>query len=239
MPPRTDGDNENTVNVAYARRVNAEFQKAGLRGISLFFSSGDGGVSGSHSTQCKNGRFIPTFPSASPWVTAVGGTTGTDPETGAHLSGGGFSDYWQRPSWQDAAVHGYLSSGVALPSSGAFNHSGAGFPDVSAQAEGFTIVAGGQTFPVSGTSCSSPTFAGIVSLVNDARMAAGKGPLGFLNQVLYKRATATSGAFTDIVSGNNPGCGTDGFACARGWDPVTGLGTPNFEKLRDIAMGLP
>lgn len=41
------GDNEDGVNLEYATRVNAEFMKAGSRGISLLASSGDGGVSGS------------------------------------------------------------------------------------------------------------------------------------------------------------------------------------------------
>ena len=44
---------------------------------------------------------------------------------------------------------------------------------------------------------------------------------------LYKFADA----FNDIVNGTNPGCGTQGFAAKPGWDPVTGLGTPNFLKL--------
>ena len=40
------GDNEDGVDFAYASRVNVEFQKAGVRGTSVLFSSGDGGVSG-------------------------------------------------------------------------------------------------------------------------------------------------------------------------------------------------
>ncbi|KAF7800219.1 hypothetical protein EIP86_011466 [Pleurotus ostreatoroseus] len=39
------------------------------------------------------------------------------------------------------------------------------------------------------------------------------------------------GAFNDITNGTNPGCGTEGFSAVRGWDPVTGLGTPNFPQL--------
>ncbi len=84
------------------------------------------------------------------------------------------------------------------------NKTGAGFPDVAAQAEGFIIVEGGMyriwlllffppifahskmlytytytyiqgfAYPVDGTSCSSPTFTGVVSLLNEIRLAAKK-----------------------------------------------------------------
>jgi tripeptidyl-peptidase-1 len=63
------GDDENSVNPDYAKRANIEFQKAGVRGISLLFASGDGGVEGGQSKD-RCDKFIPTFPAASPWVTA-------------------------------------------------------------------------------------------------------------------------------------------------------------------------
>lgn len=78
---------QDSVSYQYASRINAEFQKAGARGISLLFSSGDGGVSGGQSQQCT--KFVPTFPAGSPYVTAVGGSTGSGPETAAGLSSGG------------------------------------------------------------------------------------------------------------------------------------------------------
>jgi len=53
---------------------------------------------------------------------------------------------------------------------------------------------------------------------NDARIAAGKSPLGFLNPFLYQNARALN----DVTSGTNPGCGTKGFEASAGWDPVTG-----------------
>lgn len=43
----------------------------------------------------------------------------------------------------------------------------------------------------------------------------------------------------DIVHGNNLGCGTDGFLTAAGWDPVTGLGTPDYPKMLDFFLNLP
>jgi tripeptidyl-peptidase-1 len=42
-----------------------------------------------------------------------------------------------------------------------------------------------------------------------------------------------------ITTGSNPGCNTNGFDAVKGWDPVTGLGSPDFKKLRDVFMALP
>ena len=158
------GDNEPGVEFGYATRVNAEFQKAGLRGISIMFSSGDGGVAGGQSSPCQDGKFIPTFPAGSPWVTAVGGTTGHKLSAlkTASFSSGGFSDRWARPAWQDAAIKGYFASSPSgLPAKSHYNQTGAGIPDVAAQGENFDVIDGGFPMPVAGTSCSSPTFTGI------------------------------------------------------------------------------
>jgi tripeptidyl-peptidase I len=66
----------------------------------------------------------------------------------------------------------------------------------------------GEIISIGGTSASSPTFAGLVALLNDARLRNGQPPLGFINPLLYSKATH---AFNDITTGNNPGCGTPGF----------------------------
>ena len=55
--------------------------------------------------------------------------------------------------------------------------------------------------------------------------------MGFLNPFLYQNARA----FTDITVGNNV-VNTQGWQCAKGWDPVTGLGTPVFTALKSAAM---
>ncbi len=80
------------------------------------------------------------------------------------------------------------------------------------------IVAAGVPQPVLGTSASTPMFASMVALVNDQLLNAGLRPLGFLNPLLYSAGAA--GVFNDIVVGNNPGCGSDGFPALPGWDPV-------------------
>jgi tripeptidyl-peptidase I len=61
---------------------------------------------------------------------------------------------------------------------------------------------------ITGTSAATPAFAGMVSLLNDALIAAGKNPLGFLNPMLYSIGVD---GLNDITSGNAPGCGTQGF----------------------------
>ena len=76
---------------------------------------------------------------------------------------------------------------------------GRGFPDVAAQGEKVQIVVGGQTGSVAGTSCSSPIFASVVSLLNDRLIAAGKPPLGFLNPLLYSPAAVP--ALNDVTTG--------------------------------------
>ena len=45
-------------------------------------------------------------------------------------------------------------------------------------------------------------------MLNDARICAGKSPLGFLNPFLYSKGYT---ALNDITEGHNPGCGTNGF----------------------------
>jgi len=75
----------------------------------------------------------------------------------------------------------------------------------------------------------------VVALLNELRISKGKSSLGFLNQIIY----ANPDAFNDITSGSNPGCNTKGFPAAKGWDPVTGFGSPNYEKLAAVVTALP
>eukprot|EP00042_Codosiga_hollandica_P049628 m.579807 g.579807 ORF g.579807 m.579807 type:complete len:116 (+) comp57927_c0_seq2:1444-1791(+) len=99
----------------------------------------------------------------------------------------------------------------------------AAYPDISAASLGFWIIVDLDPLPdVAGTSCAAPTSAGIISLLNDIRLASGQSTLGFLNPLLYSNPSA----LRDIVAGCNVGCGSSGLAfCAiPGWDPVTGIG---------------
>ena len=167
-------------------------------------------------------------------MTSVGATQGINPETAADFSSGGFSNYFGIPSYQTSAVSSYLSA-LGSTNSGRYDASGRGFPDVAAQGVDYEVVVDGSLEGVSGTSCASPTFASVVSLLNDRLAAAGKSPLGFLNPFLY--SDAGKAALNDVTSGSNPGCFSNGFPAKAGWDPVTGLGTPDFNKLLS-AIGL-
>ncbi|KAF8256374.1 subtilisin-like protein [Lactarius quietus] len=211
------------------------FTQLGARGASVLISTGDLGVGGEHCTD-KDGnvRFRPEFPATCPYVTSVGGTTLFNPEEAAAFSGGGFSNHFQRPDYQDDVVGTFLKN-LGSKYQGLYNAGGRGIPDISTQAVNFVYVYHSEPWLASGTSCSVPTAASIISLLNDYRMSKGKRPLGFLNYWLYGGGLA---GLNDTKSGSNPGCGTDGFSAITGWDPVTGLGTPNFTMLEELVDDL-
>jgi subtilase family serine protease len=188
-------------------------------GVTFTASSGDSGAGVS-------------YPAASPWVTAVGGTSLTLGSGGNRLnetawygSGGGTTSGESRPGYQSGFVSGY-SRGV---------------PDVSYNADPYTgyrvydSSSGGSWYQVGGTSAGAPQWAGLVALANQGRAALGKSSLGTgltygTNQVLYSLAGGGSysnirGDFLDVTSGGN------GYPASAGWDRVTGLGSPVANKL--------
>ncbi|KAJ7112475.1 family S53 protease-like protein [Mycena epipterygia] len=231
------GSTESSFGSAMATKVCNGYMALGTRGISVLFASGDGGVRGNHDTTsvCNDNTFMPVFPAACPFVTAVGSTQGFGPEKAINFTGGGFSNVFATPSYQTAAVASFLKT-VPTNFAGTFNKAGRGYPDVAVQGWNFEIVTGGAAGLVGGTSASSPTFAGIIALINDRLVAAGKPVLGFLNPFIY----ATSTAFTDITIGHNSGfvCPVTSvaFNAAVGWDALTGFGTPIFTELLAAAL---
>jgi tripeptidyl-peptidase-1 len=208
--------------------------------------------------------YNPSFPTC-PWVTNVGATrlyedqTVLDPESalqanlgpGAELfaSAGGFANYFPVPDYQQTAVANYFKyNDPGLPyyyaneeatnigaNGGIYNRAGRGFPDVSANGANLEAYVGGELGQWYGTSLAAPIWGSVITLINEERTAIGKGPVGFINPVLYEN----SWALNDIKNGSNPGCGSKGFAAVDGWDPVTGLGTPNFPKLLGLYLSLP
>lgn len=116
------------------------------------------------------------------------------------------------------------------------NPKGAGYPDVSALGICENIM-GGQWDFCGGTSSSAPFFAGVVGLLNGARLKNGQKPMGFINPWLYKVAAAHPQAFHDITTGDNFYYAKYeiGYKARQGWDPVTGLGTPNVGVLVELA----
>ncbi|KAF2875682.1 tripeptidyl-peptidase-like protein [Massariosphaeria phaeospora] len=241
------GEDEQSVPAEYANKVCDMIGQLGTRGVSVIFSSGDTGVgSACQSNDGKNTtRLLPIFPASCPYVTSVGGTTYVQPERAVYFSSGGFSDLWARPSYQDAAVTGYLQK-LGSQWSGLYNAQGRGFPDVAAQGTRYRVVDKGTEVSVGGTSASAPTFASVVALLNNARLSAGKPPLGFLNPWIYSQAYQ---GLNDITLGGSTGCtGRSMYSglktpfvpyaswnATAGWDPVTGHGTPDFQKLLKLA----
>nr|XP_020446720.1 tripeptidyl-peptidase 1 [Monopterus albus] len=230
------GDDEDSLSTAYMMRINTEFMKAGVRGISLLFASGDDGAS------CRKvgtgNTFRPSFPASSPYVTTVGGTSFKNPfkvtyEVTHYISGGGFSNVFEMPSYQSSAVAAYLKT-ANLPPQSYFNISGRAYPDMAALSDNYWVVVNRLPMPwVSGTSASTPVVGGILSLINDRRLLKGLPALGFLNPRLYQ---LKGQPLFDVTEGCHLGCLDEqvqgqGFCAAPLWDPVTGWGTPNYPAL--------
>ncbi|KAH8985682.1 subtilisin-like protein [Lactarius akahatsu] len=232
--------NEKSSSLEYSIYVCDLFGKLGLLGVSVLYATCDDGVGKDCTLSDGTVRFKPKFPATCPYVTAVGGTTDFDPEVGAVISGGGFSDYFKIPDYQRQAVPGFFQI-LGNKYNGLYNATGRGIPDISAQAMGFNIFVGGKKQMVHGTSGSAPVVAGIIALINDHLISNNRPVLGFLNPWLYGSAARS---LFDVTSGTNPGCNTDGFSAVPGWDPVTGLGTlvgvfPGLSGLGSSSRGLP
>ncbi|KAH8812458.1 Pro-kumamolisin, activation domain-containing protein [Xylogone sp. PMI_703] len=207
--------------------------------------------------------FNPTYPSNCPYVTSVGATmlyadqTVRDPESAMAVdlggsaanfsSAGGFSNYYSQPSYQKTAVeHYFKTANLKYPSyselnvnlnttKGLFNRIGRAYPDVSANGAFLITYVDNVQNHFFGTSLASPIMASVITLLNEDRHAIGKKPIGFLNAIFY----AHPEVFNDIKNGTNLGCNTEGFAAIPGWDPVTGLGTPNYPAMKKLFLELP
>ncbi len=199
-------------------------------GASVLVASGDSGSTGCFPVNGSLAK-VADFPATSPDVTAVGGTTlvlnangSVSSETGwsgdgsLGGSGGGLSSVFPTPSYQ---------SSLELPSRGV--------PDVAADANpatGVTIVLNGTDVVFGGTSVATPIWAGLMGLVNQARLAAGKSTLGLLDPRLYR--PRPEAAFRDITVGNN------GYPAEVGYDLVTGWGAPRMNiMLPDLKAQTP
>ena len=249
------GYNEADLTPFYEMRQCQEYAKLGMQGTTVLYSSGDYGVAG-NGGQCidpatgnynngSSGIFNPSFPGGCPYVTSVGATqikpnaTVVQPEEACEtviFSGGGFSNVFPQPAYQKAAIANYYAKFNPPYGADRYNNSRVvrGFPDVSANGANYVVAVDGEFSLVFGTSASSPTFGSVVTIINEYRAAVGKGSVGFLNPTLY----ANPGVLNDITSGGNQGCGTPGFTAVPGWDPVTGLGTPNTPKMLKLFLGL-
>jgi subtilase family serine protease len=234
--------------------LHAALRAAAAHQVTVVAASGDVGVVGEPCSLAKSAfggqPFTPVkavnMPAADPLVLGAGGTSlyanhqtgrwrsetgwglpyGT-PNSAFQASGGGFSRAFAKPGYQDGIA------GI-----GAMR----GVPDVSADANGHTGMAvaiaepGGHTYirDSGGTSASAPIWAGLIALADQYAHR----HLGFVNAALYRIAAspACHRAFHDITSGNNtakfpPKKTFPGYRAAPGWDPVTGLGSPDAQWL--------
>jgi subtilase family serine protease len=240
--------------------VTAEAKKGAVEGITWLVASGDSGASGCENQNggfnTAITRMSVSFPASIPYVTAVGGTEFAEgngnywsavpgPNGGTALgyipesvwndelvyiqngypgfaSGGGGSSLWfTKPSWQ---------TGAGVPNDGVRD-----VPDVALTASWFhdpyTLISGGSFGPNGGTSAATPTFAGMVVLLNQYLGTQG---LGNINPTLYQ--LAKSGALHDVSLGSNDvpcftnssqDCttGVMGYSAGAGYDRASGLGS--------------
>ncbi|EGC38959.1 hypothetical protein DICPUDRAFT_148281 [Dictyostelium purpureum] len=202
------GDEEASIQKAYTDRVDTEFKKYAAMGRTIVFSSGDFGAG--------------CWPASSRFVLAVGGVIKKSDGSiiGDSISGGGFSNYFERPTYQDSECSDYIES---------LNGS---LSEYYSQAENVVILYKNRLLPIGGTSASAPIIAGLLSLINDQRLQNNKPSIGLFNPLLYKIAREFPNSFLDIDYGENSyKCCANGFKATKGWDPVTGLGVPNFDEL--------
>lgn len=198
--------------------------------------------------------YFPSFPASSPWVTAVGATMGAGgdapdigkPEIvcqsqggGVITSGGGFSSYFKRPTYQNEAVQGFFNR-TGKSNTVGYNPNGRGLPDISLNGVAYQVYIAGAVQSLYGTSASAPVLAAFVSLVNAIRMQNNNlTSVGFLNPTLYAASTPAS-SFNDVTSGNIKCCASQsssgalccntGFSAVPGWDPTTGFGSIDFTE---------
>lgn len=132
----------------------------------------------------------------------------------------------------------YNTSGNVIPATGGiYNRGGRGFPDIAAAGDNAVVILNGQSGTIGGTSQAAPIAAAIFTRINEERLQAGKKPIGFANPALYKKPDG----FYDVIVGDQSSGGTcdnKGFSAGTGWDPVTGLGTPNYPVLVEYFKGL-
>src|SRR4029077_13103969 len=244
---------------AALQNLRTAFVSAKAHNVSVFASSGDGGNANVMKSPVGGPNAQPVipfptviWPGSDPLVTSVGGTylcananggprapdSSSPParcinnpgvtEIGWVVGGGGFSHVFGKPAFQNS-----LPTGSNV---GGNTNNMRGVPDVAMEASSLTgvlVYDGGSWFIVGGTSVASPTFAGVAAIADQVNGA----PLGYLNDALYKigsNPARYANDFFDINHGNNDQFMSPqdpNFAATTGWDPVTGLGTPNAMNL--------
>jgi subtilase family serine protease len=247
------GGNESCIDSDTLAAQHQIFVGATEKNITLFASAGD---FGSAQISCDGTKLVQAVssPASDPLVTAVGGTelhaagyclaalhcdASQNPAPGTYsdeivwnesklfpggeATGGGISVVSDEPSYQSATVPGKLR-GVADVSYNAAVFHGVLTPLI------IPGVSNGGVALFGGTSAGSPQWAALTAI---ADQMAGRS-LGYLNTALYHIGHAgphAAAAFHDIVSGDNSFGGVAGFSAMTGWDPSTGLGSPQSQSV--------
>jgi kumamolisin len=232
------GGPEASASESFQTEFDQTLQSAAALGITVTVASGDDGAADEGPNEWDS-RTHADFPASSPYVLACGAThiqvsggeisaesvwnqhaaDTVDDSFGA--SGGGISDFFAVPAYQAT---------IALPKDLSTGKTGRGVPDVSGDgdpASGYMVRVDGEEIPIGGTSAVAPLWAGLIALINQKL----GGRSGFINPLLY----ANPAALRDVTVGDNKvGSGEIGYSAAAGWDPCTGLGSPDGAKLLAI-----
>jgi kumamolisin len=225
-------------------QVNETLHEAALLGMTVCVAAGDDGSSDA----VMDGLAHVDFPSSSPYVLSVGGTTipvkgGDGPDIAwkegdglradnGGSGGGGVSAVFPRPAWQEAI-------GIAPVNPGAI--AGRCIPDIAANADWnaspYLLVVDGQSQPNGGTSAASPLLASLLTRINASRVAAGRARVGYVTPTLYQSVGgSTIGAVgcRDVTQGRNDTDKVGGFSAGPGYDAVSGWGTPDGQALAAV-----
>ncbi len=218
------GTCEKNVTSQHSEDMKKVLARAVAQGINIFVASGDNGSDG-----CGDKSIVVDFPSASPYVVAVGGTTfqgnNTAPaEIAWSGSGGGISSLFDLPVWQSSFRAPYVRR--SSPDVG-FNADPASGEAIWSSDQGTQ-----SWLVMGGTSMAAPQWAGFLALVNHARKAISKQPLGYLNPYIYGLTDLERARiFHDVTSGSN-----GAFNTGTSWDAVTGLGSMDASALLNYLL---
>jgi kumamolisin len=219
--------------------ISDTLKAAALLGVTICVAAGDDGSD----DQVGDGQAHVDFPSSSPYVLAVGGTS-LQQNTGGQINetawkdgdglrkdnggstGGGVSVHFPRPAWQTVTVASVNPGSI----------DGRVLPDVAADASantGYFVVVDGQGGVSGGTSASAPLWASLIALIN-ASLGAGK-QAGYLTPLLYQQGSGGNSigqdGCRDITAGDNSTAAIGGYTAGPGYDAVTGWGVPNGNAL--------
>ena len=254
------GTYEDSFSASEMAAVNRGLEVLAAEGISVFVSSGD---CGAFSWRLQNVASA-SFPASAPYAIAVGGTylqvnannqraseTAWGQNDGAPLcqnewgSGGGVSQNsaFKRPNWQTGpgtttqyngapfvtTQPGLLSPTVTAPNGlrQVPDVAAAAYPNIAIYYKGAWLAAGG-------TSAAAPIWAAGALLVNQALQQKGKAALGGVPEFYtFANHPGSFHPYNDITSGNNLF-----YKATKGWDYVTGWGSPNFNDILQLELSL-